>query len=321
MLELRVYGPSCAMADVAARLRDMPGARHVLSVAGENASSVVVSADLVDDAVDGALSEVNRLGIPAQDIVLVRLDAIGPSEADRPLASVVWADLLSQAGANARPFARYLVFMVTAGVVAAFGVIYASDTLIVGAMAISPDTLPITAAATALVLRRWRLARRAVVALVCGLTTACVISGILTLVLNHLHLLPTGFDVGQGGFLVSLSSVNISTPLVALAAGVAGMLALETRASSAVGVAISVTTIPASAYLGVAAGLGEIGKAAGALLVLGINVAMLLVGGCLTLLTQRWLAGQRSAGVAGEGSSPQTPVEVKSGRTDVRRSV
>jgi hypothetical protein len=42
---------------------------------------------------------------------------------------VIWADLLSQAGANARPLARYLVFMTTAGVIAAFGVIYANTTL------------------------------------------------------------------------------------------------------------------------------------------------------------------------------------------------
>ena len=42
--------------------------------------------------------------------------------------------------------------------------------------------------------------------------------------------------------------------LVAFAAGIAGMLAVETRASMGVGVAISVTTIPAAAFLGVAAG-------------------------------------------------------------------
>jgi hypothetical protein len=57
-------------------------------------------------------------------------------------------------------------------------------------------------------------------------------------------------------------------------------------------VAISVTTIPASAYLGVAAGEGEADKAAGALAVLGINVGMLLVGGTLTLIVQR-LRGRR----------------------------
>jgi Domain of unknown function (DUF389) len=48
--------------------------------------------------------------------------------------------------------------------------------------------------------------------------------------------------------------VNSETIHVALAAGIAGMLALETRASAAVGVAISVTTIPASAFLGVTVG-------------------------------------------------------------------
>ena len=39
------------------------------------------------------------------------------------------------------------------------------------------------------------------------------------------------------------------------------MLSFETRASAAVGVAISVTTMPASAYLGVAIGAGGPGEA------------------------------------------------------------
>ena len=55
--------------------------------------------------------------------------------------------------------------------------------------------------------------------------------------------------------------------------------------------AISVTTIPASAYLGVATGVGEEIEALGALLVLGVNVVMLVVGGCLTLVVQRAWAG------------------------------
>jgi uncharacterized hydrophobic protein (TIGR00271 family) len=228
----------------------------------------------------------------AEDVVLVRVETIGAAATQRPLSSVVWSDLVTQAGVNARPVARYVVFMAIAGVIAAFGVIYGNTTLIVGAMAISPDTLPVTAAATALVLRRWRLAGRAVAALVIGLAVACVVGGVMTGALNSFDLLPTHFEVGQGHLLDGLSSVNISTPIVAFAAGVAGMLALETRASSAVGVAISVTTIPASAYLGVAAGVGEASKALGALLVLGVNVTMLLVGGCATLLAQQRLAGR-----------------------------
>jgi len=254
----RVFGASHAMSDVALRLQQIPGSHHVIRMRDGDPGNVLVTADLAEEAVDHALEQLSSLGVPAEDILLIRLDSIGPSAAQRPLASVVWADLLSQAGENARPFARYLVFMACAGVVAAFGVIYANVTLVVGAMAISPDTLPITAAATALVLRRGRLAARALVAVACGLGTAWVVGGVLTLVLNHLHLLPHGFAVGQGGFLQGLSTGNISTPMVAFGAGLAAILALETRASSAVGVAISVTTIPASAYLGVAAGVAEI---------------------------------------------------------------
>jgi hypothetical protein len=140
VLQLRVFGASQVITDVASQLEVIPGARHVILTADGAAGNALVTAELVDDAVDQALARINRLELPSEDVVLLRLDSIGPAVAQRPLASVVWADLLSQAGANARPLARYFVFMATAGIIAAFGVIYAETTLIVGAMAISPDT-------------------------------------------------------------------------------------------------------------------------------------------------------------------------------------
>ncbi len=305
VVQLRVFGAAPAMVEVADHLRALAGSRHVMRTLDGGSGTEMVTADLSSDAVDLALAQVRRLGVAPEDIVVLRLDEIGPAIASRPLASVVWADLLSQAGANARPLARYLVFMVTAGVIAAFGVIYSNGILIVGAMAISPDTLPITATATALVLRRWWLAGRGFATLTIGLGVACFVGGVMTFILRHLDLLPAGFHIGESALLEGLSTVNISTPIVAFAAGVAGMLALETRASSSVGVAISVTTIPASAYLGVAAGDGAVTQAAGALLVLGINIAMLLLAGCLTLLAQRALARRAARSpTPGDGSPP-----------------
>jgi Domain of unknown function (DUF389) len=88
--------------------------------------------------------------------------------------------------------------------------------------------------------------------------------------------------------------VNDETIAVAFVAGVAGMVAFETRASSGVGVAISVTTIPAAAYLGVAAGLGEGGKALGALAVLADVVFMVAAAG-ITLGLQRRIARSRNS--------------------------
>jgi len=89
--------------------------------------------------------------------------------------------------------------------------------------------------------------------------------------------------------LEGLAAADYSTGLIALGAGVAAILSFETRGATAVGVAISVTTVPASAYFGVAMALGETFEAWGALLVLGINLALLVVGGTITLYLQRML--------------------------------
>jgi hypothetical protein len=132
-------------------------------------------------------------------------------------------------------------------------------------------------------------------------------SFLLTVGLDLLDLLPSGFDVRDSA-LSGLTSVNDATFGVAFAAGVAGLLALETRASAAIGVAISITTIPAAAYLGVAYGVGETAEALGALGVLGVNVAMLVAGGTLILSLQRRLARRSARGtLAARRGSPYGP--------------
>lgn len=99
MLQLRVFGTPPTVAAVADSLQQIPGSRHVIQLGNGALGDTLVSADLVDDAVDRALEQLARLGVPVEDVV--RLESIGPSVAQRPLASVVWSDLLSQAGANA----------------------------------------------------------------------------------------------------------------------------------------------------------------------------------------------------------------------------
>lgn len=114
----------------------------------------------------------------------------------------------------------------------------------------------------------------------------------LSALLSAGDFLPSGFEV-EDSALNTLAHTDYSTVLVALAAGVAAMLAFETRASAAVGVAISVTTMPASAYLGVSIGAGGSGEALGALVVLAVNVVLLILAGSGTLWLQRWLANRR----------------------------
>jgi uncharacterized hydrophobic protein (TIGR00271 family) len=297
MLHLRVFGAAPVMERVAESIAALPGAAHVVRAdAGNGDGQALVTADVDPDAADAALHALSALGVPAEDVWLLRLEGLQPGRRGRRNRSsaVVWADLLGQAGEQARPVARFLILMAVAGVIAAYGVFYSNGILVVGAMAVSPDFLPLAATCIGLVARRPRLVARAFWTLTAGLATTGVSAFVLTILLNSLNLLPSSFEVGENG-LAGLTSVNSSTFGVALVAGVAGILALETRASAAVGVAISVTTIPASAYLGVAAGFGEIDKASGALAVLGINVAMLLAGGSLTLVTQQVVTRRRPA--------------------------
>ena len=286
MLELRVHGPPRAMTSVSDMLAGLEGARHLTWIdGGDQSGRAVVTVELAAEAADPALDGLKRLGVPAEDIALVRLDVIRPGARSRERANLLWADLVGRAAEYARPVARFLVFMGAAGVIAGYGVIYNNGILIVGAMAVAPDLLPIAACCIGLVLRRGRLVWRALITLAAGLGFTGLVAGVLTALLDLLDLLPSGFSVDVG-VLEGLTTVNSSTFLVALAAGVAGMLALESRASAAVGVAISVTTVPAASYLGVAAGVGDISKAAGALAVLAINIVMLITGGTLTLAVQ-----------------------------------
>ena len=277
------------MDDVAMRLEALPGSRHVSVAGGANDGSALVTADLRARAADGALAMVRGLGIAAEDISLLRLDAIGSASGADESVALVWAELLGQARVNARTAVRYLIFMAVAGVIAGFGVIDQDQILIVGAMAVSPDLLPVTAACTGFVLRRRRLIRGGLTSLAIGLGVASIFAAAVSGFLNLFDLLPAHFAVHETG-LASQEHVEAETILVALAAGVAGMLAVETRASSGVGVAISVTTIPAAAFLGVAAGVGELSKSLGSLAVLGVNVAMMLLGGTIALIVQRRLA-------------------------------
>jgi uncharacterized hydrophobic protein (TIGR00271 family) len=286
MLHLRVYGPSDAITRVGEALEDRGTARSLAKADGVRAGHALLTAEVHPDSADAVLGFLVGSGLPGEDIRLARLDDVGPVGAGGHAASLIWADVLGQATVNARTVARYLVFMMAAGVIAGFGVIEDNQILIVGAMAVSPDLLPITAVCVGLISRRARLVRRASATLVVGLGAACLMAALVTVLLDLFGLLPSGFAVGETA-LSGLTSVNSSTIGVALAAGVAGMLALETRASSAVGVAISITTIPAAAYLGVAAGLGEVSEVGGALAVLAVNVVMLLISGTLTLLVQR----------------------------------
>jgi uncharacterized hydrophobic protein (TIGR00271 family) len=286
MLDLKVFGASGAMARVAARLDAMTGTAQVRVVEAARPGSSVVRADIAHDAVDGILDELDRLAVPAADVSISRIELVGQLAGRKDETGLVWADVVGVAGSNARLVGRYLAFMVVAGVVGCYGVVDRNPILVVGAMAVSPDLLPIAAIAVGVIGRDVKLARRALLTLVTGLGVAGIAAALLALLQDRLDLLPAGFNI-HDTVLRGMADVSDETIVVALFAGVAGMLAIETRASAGVGVAISVTTIPAAAYFGIALGLGQARQATGALAVLSLNVLFLVIGAAGTLMFQR----------------------------------
>jgi uncharacterized hydrophobic protein (TIGR00271 family) len=275
-------------------LRGHEGVRRVVQQADEAVESkaYVFVADVEPSCADMLVEQINGFGLPVEDYVLTRMEVVAPQHhhqhGEGGVDGFAWVEVLGQAKANSRPLARYLALINVAAVIAALGVITSSSILIVGAMAVSPDLLPICATSVGLVRGDRELAGRAFGTLVVGLGLVVVTAAALSALLNVAGFLPEEFDVDKSS-LTSLAETDYSIVLIALAAGVAGMLSFETRASTAVGVAISVTTIPASAYLGVAIGGGGIEHALGAAVVLGINVGLLILSGSLTLLVQRLL--------------------------------
>ncbi len=88
-------------------------------------------------------------------------------------------------------------------------------------------------------------------------------------------------------FIMSWQSVAPSHVFVAIDAVSASTHSSETQAANAVRVVTSVTTVPASAYLGVGISVGEIGEGIGALLVLAVNVTLMILTATITLYLQR----------------------------------
>jgi uncharacterized hydrophobic protein (TIGR00271 family) len=155
-------------------------------------------------------------------------------------------------------------------------------------MVLGPEFVPLAALAVAAVQARPVHGRRAAITLVLGFAVAIGLTACLTLVGRGMgwfgaHLL-TG-DRRQTGFITHADKWSL---VVAVLAGVAGVLSLTTATSGAlVGVFISVTTVPAAADMAISLALGDGSELRSAATQLGINLAGILVAAILTLAVQR----------------------------------
>jgi uncharacterized hydrophobic protein (TIGR00271 family) len=299
MLHLRVISPAARTDAVVALMSETVGTTHlvVLSGAARDPDGDVVQCDVAREAADELLAGLRGLGlaedgaIVAEDVRLALSGRAQRAKRDAPGAgvdAVVWESLTDATQEESKLSLTYLAFLTVATMLAACGVMLDSAILLVGAMVVGPEFGPLAGVCTSVVRRQPRTAVRPLLALLVGFPAAMVVTaGFVTLMDALGSFSEDKFHAPHPASEFVWQPDEMSF-IVAMLAGVAGILSLTSAKSGAlVGVAISVTTVPAAAHAAIALSYGHVDESSGSMVQLGLNLAGILLAGILTLLGQK----------------------------------
>ncbi|CAL9541680.1 hypothetical protein SUDANB108_04279 [Streptomyces sp. enrichment culture] len=308
MLHLRLITPSEKTGDVVRLIEGTVGTTHlvVLPGAARDPAGDVVMCDVAREAGDELLDRLRELeleecgSISVENIDLSMSKRADAAEAEAPgegADAVLWEHLTDATHEESTLSVTYLAFLTLATMIAACGVVLDNAILIVGAMAVGPEFGPLAGICTAVVQRAPRLALRSLTALLVGFAVAMVVTVGFSHFMDAVDLFSEEkleSDRPNTGFVYAPDWFSF---VVAVLAGAAGTLSLTSAKSGAlVGVAISVTTVPAAANAAVALSYGDMKQTLGSTEQLLLNLLGIILAGTLTLLTQKWLwARQRKA--------------------------
>lgn len=298
MLHLRLIVPADLIDVVIEQLAATPGVVHLVRGAGSatRPDGEVVSCDVARESANEVIERlqdhgVHRRGaIVVEAVEMVASDAAAVAEASSPGEggdALVWEQLEARARDEATLTASFLVFMSIAATIAAIGILLDSPILVIGAMVVGPDYGPLAALCVALVRRRHRHALVAARTLVAGVFVAALTALGATLLFRLTSIAPDGYDIADRQLTAFIARPDALAAVVAVLAGVVGMLSLtQGRSGALIGVLVSVTTIPAIGNIGAAAAFGSWDDVGGAAAQLGVNMAGLVVAGVVTLHVQ-----------------------------------
>lgn len=312
MLHLRLITPPDTTDDAVRLIEKTVGATHlvVLPGAARNPFGDVVLCDVAREAGDGLLTALQDLGLDRTGSIAVEnIDLSLSLRADKAEAeapgegadAVLWEHLTDATHEESTLSWTYIAFLTLATMIAACGVVLDNAILIVGAMAVGPEFGPLAALSTSIVRKAPRLALRALTALLVGFAVAMLLTVAFSWLMNAANLFHESDLEGDRPNTAFVYAPDAFSFVVALLAGAAGTLSLTSAKSGAlVGVAISVTTVPAAANAAVALTYNDPSQTWGSTLQLLLNLLGIVLAGVATLLAQKWL--WRRQGVARKGS-------------------
>ncbi|MFG1810480.1 DUF389 domain-containing protein [Streptomyces sp. NPDC049040] len=299
MLHVRVVSPLDLTERTMALLGAEPCVLDLLLQPGSarNPDGDAIAFDVLTGAANEVLRGLRDLGLDRRgSIVLDPVDTAFCERAARVRAEVlgprprppVWDQVEARIGAEGRYPPSFHLLLVAAGMIGAVGILTNSQILIVAAMVVGPEYGAITSVALGIDRHSGTRVRQGLAALAAGFTAAVAVTLLFSLVVRGLGLQPEAFDRGIRPVSNLINTPNFFSVVVAVLAGVIGIVSLtEARTSALLGVFISVTTIPAAADIGVSCAFASWSEARGSLFQLLLNVVVLVVVGTATLKCQR----------------------------------
>ena len=314
MLQLRVAIPPDLTEQVVALLEgdDAVSGLAVMPGASRRPVGDLVVADLAREGANDVVDRLRELGAHERgtihlEPVHVWLSRAGlDAERRTPGSSadaVVWAEVTQRAYEDSEPNWTYLSFMCLATVLASIAIVLDSQILVIGAMVLGPEFVPIAALGLALVRRRRSLFRRALRTLVLGFAISIAVATVLALAARAVGWIELADVAGprpQTDFIYTPGKWSFIVALIAAAAGVLSLT--SAKVGGLPGVFISVTTVPASGNVALGLAFGAWHEVAGSGLQLGLNLGGMALAGWATLAFQqsawRRLTARRAAVMA-----------------------
>lgn len=305
MLHLRLITPAERTDEVVRLIETTVGTTHlvVLPGAARDPAGDVVLCDVAREAGDELIAGLRRLGLDdTGSIAMETIDLSLSRRADEAeeeapgegADAVLWEGLTEATHEESTLSVTYAAFITLATMIAACGVVLDNAILIVGAMAVGPEFGPLAGICTALVRRRPRLAWRSLTALLVGFALAMAVTVGFTLFMDAIGLFHRSDLEGERPNTAFVYAPDAFSLIVAVLAGIAGTLSLTSAKSGAlVGVAISVTTVPAAANAAVALAYGDTSQTSGSTTQLLLNLLGIILAGTLTLLAQKYFWGKQ----------------------------
>jgi uncharacterized hydrophobic protein (TIGR00341 family) len=231
--------------------------------------------------------------VAAETVISRRFEALEEeyeADADRGGDRISREELQAKADDLASGLGTYVLMTVISAVIATAGLLLDSPATVVGSMVIAPLIGPAMSAAIGTVVDDEALFRRGVRMQVLGVAVAVLAATLFAFALRSLALVPPGLDPLELAEVSERLAPNVLVLVVAVGAGVAGIVSLMTGVSATlVGVMIAVALIPPAAAVGIGIAFNIPRLVVGAGVIVAVNVLSIN----LSALVMLWYEGYR----------------------------